>query len=114
MNGQKLSSGFRQPAIHVPSSGFIKPTVPIPVSEESTSATASSQDHSEAENAGNSPPQTSYEQDNTSPENLPARYVKSCFSTNIHVFPPKHFSTLYMYRLSARQRRYVGKNTTAG
>lgn len=73
MNGQKFSSGLRQPAIQVPTGGSSKTAVPAPVSEELASAPVSSQDHSEVENALRTPPQTPNEQDSTSPENPPAR-----------------------------------------
>ncbi|XP_078369335.1 uncharacterized protein LOC144653259 isoform X1 [Oculina patagonica] len=71
MNGQKFSSGHRQPAIQVPTGGSSKSTVPAPVSEEHASTPVPSQDHSEMENAPNSPPQTP--EDGMSPEDPPAR-----------------------------------------
>jgi len=70
MKGQKFSSGFRQPAIHVPSGGSTKWTSPTPVSEELSSTSVPSQDHSEVESV---PPQASSEQDSTSSENPPDR-----------------------------------------
>ncbi|KAJ7357657.1 hypothetical protein OS493_023788 [Desmophyllum pertusum] len=73
MNGQKFSSGLRQPTILVPSSGSTKSTVPTPVSEELVSAPVPSQNHSEVENARYSPPQTFYEQDSTSHETSSVR-----------------------------------------
>jgi len=70
MKGQKFSSGFRQPTIQVPSGSSTKSTSPNPVSEEFSSASVPSQDHSEVESA---PPQTSSEQDSPPKEKPPDR-----------------------------------------
>lgn len=112
MNGQKFSSGLRQPTSLVPNSGSTKSTVPTPVSEELVSAPVPSQNHSEVENARYSPPQTFNEQDSTSHEASSVRFVKHCsgveFSNStvkchLHVFVlvPVPTPVLHVYQLRA-------------